>query len=46
MCDPISGSRLYDTTVDWAVIGDRNELDVRGAHPGPYCYPIMKPRGT
>ncbi|HSV17548.1 MAG TPA: alcohol dehydrogenase catalytic domain-containing protein [Casimicrobiaceae bacterium] len=29
-----------DTAVDWSVIGDRKELDVRGAHLGPYCYPI------
>ncbi len=29
-----------ETTVDWSVIGDRKELDVRGAHLGPYCYPI------
>ncbi len=29
-----------DTTVDWSMIGDRKELDVRGAHLGPYCYPI------
>jgi L-iditol 2-dehydrogenase len=30
-----------DTTVDWSVIGDRKELDVRGAHLGPYCYPVV-----
>ena len=29
-----------DTSVDWSVIGDRKELDVRGALLGPYCYPI------
>lgn len=29
-----------DVTLDWSVIGDRKELDVRGAHLGPYCYPI------
>ncbi|MEP7207338.1 MAG: alcohol dehydrogenase catalytic domain-containing protein [Casimicrobiaceae bacterium] len=29
-----------ETAVDWSVIGDRKELDVRGAHLGPYCYPI------
>ena len=29
-----------ETTVDWSIIGDRKELDVRGAHLGPYCYPI------
>jgi erythritol/L-threitol dehydrogenase len=27
------------TTVDWSVIGDRKELDVLGAHLGPYSYP-------
>ena len=29
-----------DTTVDWSIIGDRKELEIRGAHLGPYCYPI------
>lgn len=29
-----------DSNVDWSIIGDRKELDVRGAHLGPYCYPI------
>jgi L-iditol 2-dehydrogenase len=29
-----------DTATDWSVIGDRKELDVRGAHLGPYCDPI------
>ena len=29
-----------ETTVDWSIIGDRKELDVRGSHLGPYCYPI------
>jgi L-iditol 2-dehydrogenase len=29
-----------DTSVDWSIIGDRKELDIRGAHLGPYCYPI------
>ncbi|HTJ92138.1 MAG TPA: alcohol dehydrogenase catalytic domain-containing protein [Pararobbsia sp.] len=29
-----------ETSVDWSIIGDRKELDVRGAHLGPYCYPI------
>lgn len=28
-----------NTSVDWSIIGDRKELDVRGAHLGPYCYP-------
>jgi erythritol/L-threitol dehydrogenase len=27
-------------TVDWTIIGDTKELDVRGAHLGPYCYPV------
>jgi threonine dehydrogenase-like Zn-dependent dehydrogenase len=26
-------------TVDWSIIGDRKELDVYGAHLGPYTYP-------
>jgi erythritol/L-threitol dehydrogenase len=29
-----------DVTVDWSIISDDKELDVRGAHLGPYCYPI------
>ena len=29
-----------DTAVDWTIIGDRKELDIRGVHLGPYCYPI------
>ena len=29
-----------ETSVDWSVIGDRKELEVRGSHLGPYCYPI------
>ena len=29
-----------DTSADWSIIGDRKELDVRGVHLGPYCYPI------
>ena len=29
-----------EVTVDWSIIGDRKELDVRGVHLGPYCYPI------
>lgn len=27
-----------ETTVDWSIIGDRKELDIRGAHLGPNCY--------
>jgi len=27
-------------TADWTVIGDEKELDLRGAHLGPYCYPL------
>ena len=30
-----------ETSADWSIIGDRKELDVRGAHLGPYCYPIV-----
>ncbi len=26
-------------SVDWSIIGDAKELDLRGAHLGPYCYP-------
>ena len=29
-----------ETSADWSIIGDRKELDVRGSHLGPYCYPI------
>ncbi|TBL74639.1 alcohol dehydrogenase catalytic domain-containing protein [Paenibacillus thalictri] len=25
-------------TVDWSIIGDSKELDIYGAHLGPYCY--------
>ena len=27
-------------TVDWTLIGDSKELNIHGAHLGPYCYPI------
>ncbi|MDR3431345.1 MAG: alcohol dehydrogenase catalytic domain-containing protein [Rouxiella aceris] len=27
-----------EATVDWSIIGDRKELDIRGAHLGPNCY--------
>ncbi len=26
-------------TVDWTIIGDSKELNIHGAHLGPYCYP-------
>jgi threonine dehydrogenase-like Zn-dependent dehydrogenase len=26
--------------VDWSIIGDIKELDIHGAHLGPYCYPL------
>jgi threonine dehydrogenase-like Zn-dependent dehydrogenase len=29
-----------EVTVDWSIISDRKELDVRGSHLGPYCYPL------
>ena len=29
-----------DVTVDWSIISDRKELDLFGAHLGPYCYPF------
>ncbi|MDO5329262.1 MAG: alcohol dehydrogenase catalytic domain-containing protein [Coriobacteriia bacterium] len=28
-------------TVDWSIIGDRKELDIRGSHLSPYCYPFV-----
>jgi threonine dehydrogenase-like Zn-dependent dehydrogenase len=28
-----------DVVVDWSIISDDKELDVRGAHLGPYCWP-------
>ena len=28
------------TTVDWSIIGDVKELDVRGAHLSPWTYPV------
>jgi threonine dehydrogenase-like Zn-dependent dehydrogenase len=27
-------------TVDWTIIGDTKELNIRGAHLGPGCYPV------
>lgn len=27
-------------TVDWTIIGDSKELNIHGAHLGPYCYPV------
>jgi len=27
-------------TTDWTIIGDSKELNLHGAHLGPYCYPI------
>ncbi|MFI5957500.1 alcohol dehydrogenase catalytic domain-containing protein [Cryptosporangium sp. NPDC051539] len=38
-----------DVTVDWSIISDDKELDVRGAHLGPHCWPAairMLERGT
>jgi threonine dehydrogenase-like Zn-dependent dehydrogenase len=26
-------------TLNWSLIGDEKELDLRGSHLGPYCYP-------
>ena len=26
--------------VDWSIIGDQKELNIRGSHLGPYCYPL------
>ena len=28
-----------EATVDWSIISDDKELDVLGAHLGPYCWP-------
>jgi threonine dehydrogenase-like Zn-dependent dehydrogenase len=28
-----------DVTVDWSIISDDKELDVRGTHLGPHCWP-------
>jgi len=28
------------TPVDWSIIGDVKELNIHGAHLGPYCYPL------
>jgi threonine dehydrogenase-like Zn-dependent dehydrogenase len=28
-----------DVTVDWSIVSDDKELDVRGAHLGPHCWP-------
>ena len=27
-------------TVDWTIVGDTKELNIHGAHLGPYCYPL------
>lgn len=27
-------------TLDWTIIGDSKELNIHGAHLGPYCYPL------
>lgn len=27
-------------TTDWTIIGDTKELNIHGAHLGPYCYPV------
>ncbi len=34
------GVFLEKTALDWTVIGDGKELDVRGAHLSPYTYPL------
>ena len=28
------------STADWTIIGDGKELNIHGAHLGPYCFPI------
>lgn len=30
-----------ETTADWSIIGDGKELDIRGSHLSPYCYPFV-----
>ncbi len=30
-----------ETSVDWSIIGDSKELDLRGAHLSPYAYPFV-----
>lgn len=30
----------HETSADWSIIGDRKELDICGAHLGPYTYPV------
>ena len=29
-----------EVSVDWTIIGDTKELNIHGAHLGPYCYPL------
>lgn len=29
-----------ETKLDWSIIGDQKELNIRGSHLGPYCYPL------
>lgn len=33
------GVFAQDASVDWSIISDDKELDVRGAHLGPHCWP-------
>lgn len=30
-----------ETSVDWSIIGDSKELDIRGSHLSPYTYPFV-----
>lgn len=32
---------LLSTDFSYLSIGDRKELDARGVHLGPYCYPVV-----
>ena len=34
------GVFLEPATIDWTIIGDMKELDVRGAHLAPYTFPL------
>ena len=35
----LPGVSKDDVSVDWSIISDDKELDVRGAHLGPNCWP-------
>jgi L-iditol 2-dehydrogenase len=35
----VYGDFATEVRIDWSIIGDRKELDILGAHLGPYAYP-------